>query len=102
MSNGLYTTDPMEAISDSINLAFQSEKWSIPSSDIGFDHSIDGIDSSILNEKIGDRIKELATKVANSMALRIDVVSIKFDPTTNSYDTVLKASNNEYKISIKL
>lgn len=100
LSNGTLTSDYSTYLKDAIELVFDSEKYSIPGSDLGFEHSLSGVDKDLIDSKMKDRVEACLKSIDKDLSLESSGWD-KDIPT--DYNIVAKLKSGKiYEITINL
>lgn len=101
MSDGTTTTDFGNYIRDIVSLEFSIQKYSLPSSDSGFNKIMDGVKSSDVRKTIEYRTDEVLKRLSNNTGMTLSLVSVS-DEGLNTYLITINAEEDEYQISISI
>lgn len=103
LSNGRFTTDKSTYIADYIEVTFKTERFSIPTFDFGFEHSLRGIKGDEIRTKLEYRIDNTLKQLNSLLSLDLKLKSVTWDENVNNRITIeLSGIDNGNKISINL
>lgn len=102
LSNGLYTEDPKTYIEDYINIVFETEQYDVPTSMLGFSHSLEQVDQEGVRLTLQLRIESALKSMSSFMgySLSLEKFSLRDD---NQCEILIKTEYNEqYEVTVNV
>lgn len=102
LSSGLYTEDPKTYIEDFINIVFETEQYSVPTSVLGFAHNLEDVDQENVQLTLQLRIEDTLKQMSSFMGYTLTLQTFSLGDD-NQCEIIIKTEYNEqYQITINI
>lgn len=102
LSDGTFTDKLQVYIQDYINLVFETENYSVPTSPLGFFHNLENVEKDAINTTIQLRINSTLAELSKAINRQCIYVGSSFGDDNQLYIRINVEKEDEYQIPLNI